>query len=191
MIRVMLIQLRGIITGKDPEYIILDVGGVGYKVFVTPETLAHTPESKEIALWTHLSVRETALDVYGFLTREDLHFFELLIGISGVGPKSALSILGLTDVATLTSAISEGDTSYLTKVSGIGAKSAKKIILELGDKVGKTIANPSLQEDTDALDALSAMGYSASEGREALKGVPKDVKGASERLKHALKTLAS
>ena len=186
----MITQLRGIVAGKDPEYIILDVGGVGYKVFVTPETLAHTPENQEVTLWTHLSVRETALDLYGFLNLPDLRFFELLIGISGVGPKSALSILSLADVPTLTSAISQGDTSYLTKVSGIGAKSAKKIVLELSDKVGKTAEDGSLKEDADALDALAAMGYSVAEAREALKNVPKDVTGASERLKHALKILA-
>lgn len=186
----MIIQLHGTVTGKDPEYVILDVHGVGYKVFVTPETLAHSPENKEITFWTHLSVRETALDVYGFLKRDDLLFFELLIGISGVGPKSALSILSLADVATLTSAISEGDTSYLTKVSGIGAKSAKKIVLELSDKIGTIAEQPSLKEDADTLDALTAMGYSVSEARSALKEVSKDVVGANARLKQALKSLA-
>ncbi|QSH39153.1 Holliday junction branch migration protein RuvA [Candidatus Kaiserbacteria bacterium] len=186
----MIIQLRGTVVGKDPEYIILDVSGVGYKVFVTPETLAHTPEDKEAAVWTHLAVRETSLDIYGFLKREDMLFFELLIGISGVGPKSALSILSLADVTTLTSAISQGDTSYLTKVSGIGAKSAQKIVLELSDKVGALSENPSLKEDADAIDALTAMGYSVSEARTALKAVPKDVEGANARLKQALKALA-
>ncbi|PCH91905.1 Holliday junction branch migration protein RuvA [Candidatus Kaiserbacteria bacterium] len=191
MMRLMIIQLRGIVVAKDPEYIILDVQGVGYKVFVTPETLAHTPENKESTLWTYLSVRETSLDVYGFLDRETLIFFELLIGISGVGPKSALSILGLTDVATLSSAIAAGDTSYLTKVSGIGAKSAQKIILELSDKVSKVAGNPALREDADTIDALTSMGYTIMEAREALKQVPKDVTGASDRLKQALKSLAS
>jgi len=186
----MITQLRGKIQGKDPEYCILDVGGVGYKVFVTPETLAKTPEEKEVLLWTHLAVRETSMDLYGFLTREDLVFFELLIGISGVGPKSALGILGMADVQTLTTAVSEGDTSYLTKVSGIGAKSAQKIVLELSDKVGKISSNGFLKEDADTIDALSAMGYSVSEARSALKEVPRDVIGASERLKQALKLLA-
>lgn len=190
MICSMIIQLRGKPTVKDPEYIILDVNGVGYKVFVTPETLAHTPEEKEVSIWTHLAVRENSLDIYGFLKREDLLFFELLIGISGVGPKSALSILSLTDVATLTSAITQGDTSYLTKVSGIGAKSAKKIVLELSDKVGALIENPTLREDADTIDALTAMGYSVAEARDALKAVSKDIEGAQARLKEALKALA-
>lgn len=187
----MITQLTGIVAFKDPEYLILNVHGVGYKVYVTPETLAHTPEHGNATLWTHLSVRETALDMYGFLTRNDLLFFEMLIGISGVGPKSALSILGLADVATLESAIAEGDTSYLTKVSGIGPKVAKKIVLELSDKVGTVTESTSLKEDADAVDALLTMGYSATEAREALKAVPATVTGASERLKHALKSLAS
>jgi len=186
----MIIQLTGTIAGKDPEYIILDVSGVGYRVFVTPETLANTPEDKQITVWTHLAVRETSLDIYGFLRREDLVFFELLIGISGVGPKSALSILSLADVATLTSAISQNDTSYLTKVSGIGAKSAKKIILELSDKVANMGETPFLKEDADSLDALTSMGYSTSEAREALKQVPRETVGANERLKQALKMLS-
>ena len=186
----MFIQLHGTVTHKDPEYLVLMVSGVGYKVHVTPDTLAHAPEQADITVWTHLAVRETALDVYGFLNRRDLEFFEMLIGISGVGPKSALSILGLADVDTLTTAVSEGDTSYLTKVSGIGAKSAKKIVLELSDKIGKATSETTLKEDADTLDALVAMGYSHTEARDALKAVPKDISGANERLKAALKTLA-
>lgn len=186
----MFIQLRGVVTAKDPEYIVLDVSGVGYRVAVTPHTLAHTPENKEITVWIHLAVRETALDVYGFLTKQDLDFFELLIGISGVGPKSALGILSLADVDTLTNAIAEGDTTYLTKVSGIGAKSAKKIVLELSDKIGAIAPTVSLKEDADAIDALTTMGYTTAEARDALKAVPSDIVGAGERLKSALKLLA-
>ena len=183
-------QLTGTVTHKSPEYVLLDVGGVGYKIFVTPDTLANTPEKKKITLWTHLAVRETAMDLYGFLTREDLHFFELLIGISGVGPKSAIGILGMADTETLTTAISEGDTTYLTKVSGIGAKSAKKIVLELQDKVGATVGTPALKDDADTIDALTSMGYSATEARDAIKKVPKEITGASARLKYILKLLA-
>lgn len=187
----MITQLHGRVVYKDPEYLILDVGGVGYCVHVTPETLANTPEEADVMLWTHLVVRETALDLYGFRTREELRFFELLIGVSGVGPKSGLAILGLADVATLTDAITNSDTSYLTKVSGIGAKNAKKIVLELGDKLGARGDGASLKADADVIDALTAMGYSTQEARTALKDIPSDVAGASERLKHALKHLSS
>lgn len=186
----MFIQLRGVVAHKDPAYIVLDVAGVGYKVYVTPHTLAHTPENEEATLWTHLAVREQSLDVYGFLTQSDLEFFELLIGVSGVGPKSALGILSIADANTLRAAITQGDTTYLTKVSGIGAKSAKKIVLELGDKLGSRVEG-NLAHDADAIDALTTMGYSLPEAREALKAVPADVTGASERLKSALKNLAT
>ena len=186
----MIIQLTGTVSAKDPEYIILDVHGVGYKIFVTPNTLAHTPEKKNTTLWTHQAVRETSLDLYGFLSKAELDFFELLIGISGVGPKSALGIVSLDDVETLTSAIAEGDTSYLTKVSGVGKKSASKIVLELREKVGATGDHEALKEDADTIDALSAMGYSAHEARDALKQVPKDMVGTKKRLKHALQFLS-
>tara|TARA_B100000745_G_scaffold53689_2_gene31883 strand:+ start:2839 stop:3402 length:564 start_codon:yes stop_codon:yes gene_type:complete len=187
----MIIQLTGIPVVKDPEYIILNVHGVSYRIFVSPETLAHTLENTEITLWTHLAVRENSMDVYGFLTRNDLDFFELLIGISGVGPKSALGIMSLTDVPTLTSAIAEEDISYLTKVSGIGAKSAQKIVLELSDKIGTITPGSAHKEDADAIDALTAMGYSVSEARDALKEVPREITGAGARLKEALKLLAT
>ena len=186
----MISQLRGAIVLKDPEYLIIDVHGVGYRVYVTPETLANTPEGVEAHLWTHLSVRETAHDLYGFLSREDLNFFELLITISGVGPKSALAIMSLASTQMLTDAIAAGDTSYLTKVSGIGAKSAKKIVLELSDKVGAARSDAMRKDESEALDVLTAMGYSVKEAREALKGVPSDVVSAQERLKYALKQLA-
>jgi len=186
----MIIQLMGTVTHKDPSFVILTAFGVGYRVWVTPHTLAHIPENGEVTLWVHQAVREQSLDLYGFLSKEDLDFFELLIGVSGIGPKSALGILSIADATTLRAAITQGDTSYLTKVSGIGAKSAKKIVLELGDKLG-TIAEGNLTEDTDALDALTTMGYSQAEAREALRAVSKDISGASERLKHALKYLAS
>lgn len=186
----MISQLRGTAVLKDPEYLIIDVGGVGHRVYVTPETLAHTPEGVETLLWTHLSVRETALDLYGFLAREDLIFFELLITISGVGPKSALAIMALASTETLTDAIAAGDTSYLTKVSGIGAKSAQKIVLELSDKVGAARSDTARKDESETLDVLTAMGYSVKEARDALKDVPPDVLGAQARLKHALKQLA-
>ncbi|PCI30839.1 Holliday junction branch migration protein RuvA [Candidatus Kaiserbacteria bacterium] len=187
----MFIQLTGKVALKDPEYMVLNVQGVGYKVLVSPDTLANSPENEDYTLWTHLAVREKSLDIYGFRNREDLEFFEMLIGVSGVGPKSAMAILSLADTSTLMSAIAQSDDSYLTKVSGIGAKSAKKIILDLGDKVGKSIHDPSLKEDMDAIEALATMGYSLAESRNALREVPRDITGAGERLKLALKTLSS
>jgi Holliday junction DNA helicase RuvA len=130
-------QLVGTIAYRAERHIILEVGGVGYKVFVSSETQlalgAITPEP--VRLWTYLAVREGALDLYGFLEKSELDFFELLLSVSGIGPKSALAILSLAPPATLEKAIVAGDSSYLTKVSGIGRKSAEKIIVELRERL--------------------------------------------------------
>ena len=113
-------------------------------------------------------MREDVLDLYGFLDHRELEFFEMLISVSGIGPKGALSILGITSIETLRKAISTGDTSYLTKVSGIGKKTAEKIIIELRDKIGEEKGGSSLQGELDALEALKSLGYSQNEAREAL-----------------------
>lgn len=189
----MIAQLTGIVTHKDGGSIILDVAGVGYRIFVSPDTLEQLHEQKEdsASLFTHLSVRENALDLYGFLEQEELHFFEMLISISGIGPKSALAILSIADIQTMKQAILSGDSSYLTKVSGIGIKNAQKIVLELNDKIevhGDT-GEPALREDMDTFEALKSLGYSTLEARETLKQIPRTVSGTRNRLRQALKLL--
>lgn len=190
----MLGKLKGKIDGYIKGTLILDVGGVGYRIRVTPETLAKVNKaSGEIELFIHLAVKENALDLYGFETQEELEFFEMLDAVSGIGPRSALAILGLADVRTLQSAIASGDTSYLTKVSGVGKKTAQKIIIELKDKL-EAFETPSgeelRQDERDILDALEGLGYSLREARDALKRVPKEKEGMNERLKEALKLLS-
>lgn len=185
-------QLRGKIVHQGDKYLILDVGGVGYKVAVSAETkLALAKNTDEITLWTHLTVKEDALDLYGFLNQRELEFFELLISISGVGPKSALGILSLASPDTLSQAIGRNDTAYLTKVSGIGRKLAEKIVLELKDKIPYLADqdDTSFQQDTDVMLALQAMGYNEREVREALKQLPADISDTSAKIKFALKNL--
>lgn len=173
------------------HHLVVDVGGVGYKVFVTTDTTLERGVGESVFLWIHTVVRETALDLFGFLEREDLETFELLITISGIGPKTALSILNVASPAMLRQAVANEDTSYLTKVSGIGKKNAEKIVLELKDKliIGKDDKRTDLKSEGDALEALVSLGYSEREARNALKQVPKGVEGASERVKHALKII--
>lgn len=185
-------QLTGTIAQRNTDSIVLDVGGVGYLVHVSSPTLARLLELPEpVRLLTHLAVREHSLDLYGFFDKAELEFFTMLISVSGIGPKSAIAILSIVDVTTLTAAVREGDISYLTKVSGIGKKSAERIVVELRDKLGAidTTATPLLKEETDALDALKSLGYSATEAREALKLVSKEAEGTNSRLKEALKIL--
>ena len=187
----MITHLKGTILLKDPEYIVLDVSGVGYKIHITPNTLANTPHTdNELSLWISMIIRETAMDLYGFLDTEEKSLFEMLLSVSGVGPKSALGIIGLAGVDTLLAAISKNEISYLTKVSGVGKKSAEKIVLELRDKVGNIAISDSInKDDADVVDGLKAMGYSLQEARDAIKNIPNDVSGTNDRLKSALKQL--
>src|SRR3990167_2093086 len=114
-------SIRGKIALKTEKFLIVETGGVGYKISISPDTLFKVKKiDEEIMLWTHTHVREDILDLYGFLDREELEFFEMLINVSGIGPKGALTILGVTSIETLKKAIGTGDTAYLTKISGIG-----------------------------------------------------------------------
>jgi Holliday junction DNA helicase RuvA len=186
----MISQLKGNISYVGFGYVILDVSGVGYKVYVTADALADLQKNKnEVLVWTYLAVRENSLDLYGFRSEEEMSFFDLLLDVSGIGPKSALAILNVTTVENLRKAIQTGDTSYLTKVSGVGKKSADKIVIELQDKLGKIddSGGPQLREETDVVEALKSLGYSMPEIREAVKKIPAEVEGTSERVREALK----
>lgn len=190
----MISHLSGTLIHASERFIVLDVGGVGYKVRVatdTLEALRKTP-SEKVSLWTHLAVREDALDLYGFRTEDELTFFELLISVSGVGPKSALGIMSVAPISHLREAIANGDTATLTKVSGIGSKGAQKIILELRDKLGglgEILLHGALRDEHDAIEALCALGYAERDAREALKKLPSEISGTSARIKEALKYL--
>ncbi len=189
----MISQLFGTIIHKDERYMVLDVNGVGYKVFASGDTIDKSPVTEPIRIWTHMVVREDALDLYGFPSKEDIEFFEMLIGISGIGPKSALSILNLATIPTLKKAIATADSGYLTKVSGIGKKNAEKIVLELKDKLVFTTeedGSASRSYEGDSLEALKALGYNEREARDALKKVPKEITDTSECVKQALKILS-
>jgi len=190
----MIAQLQGTITHHDLRYIVLNVGGVGYKVFVTVDIMNKlAPEEREnVLLWTYLAVREGALDLYGFLTQKELQFFELLITISGIGPKTALGILNLASVHTLETAISTGDTTHLVKISGVGKKVAEKIVMELKDKVDSVDSGDDtghMKTESDALEALKSLGYTHNESRDALKKIDKSATDTGAKVKAALKLL--
>ncbi len=192
-------SIKGKIVLKKEKFLVVETAGVGYKVNVSPDALSkaktRTNERSfgrevgdEIFLFIHTHVREDALDLYGFLNYPELEFFEMLIGVSGIGPKSALAILGITSIETLRKAIGIGDTSYLTKISGIGKKTAEKIVIELRDKMGTELEGSSLQEEMDSLEALKSLGYSQNEAREALKKVNADL-DTNKKIREALKIL--
>lgn len=185
-------SLSGTIVTRTPRRLLLEVGAVGYLVNISDETARMLPPGTgTVRLLTHLVVREDVLDLYGFATAEEREYFELLIAVPGIGPKSALAILSIASPTTLQAAVASNDVSYLTQVSGIGRKSAEKIILELRDKIGTTSGNTeqALADDKDTMLALEALGYSRDEARTALRSVPPNLATTAERLKAALRTL--
>lgn len=183
----MIAQLNGAVAHVRGNYAVIDVSGVGYKVFATSTILASLREGKRVILLIHTAVREDAFDLYGFLKEDEHAMFELLLTVSNIGPKSALAILSLADPKTLASAIIKGKASYLTSVSGIGKKTAEKIVMELKDKVSGFKGGRIIEGDENALEALCSMGYSLKEAREALKRVPDTVAGENARLREALR----
>lgn len=186
----MITHIKGTIIDTEERSVVVDVNGIGYKVFATGTTIDRAHEGQSIELWTHLAVREDAQTLFGFQTKDELSFFELLISISGIGPKTALGILNVSTVANIRKAVSTGDTSHLTKVSGVGKKIADKIVLELKGKFGaEEESGISLRDEVDALEALKALGYGHKEAREALKEIDPTVTDAGERVKKALKIL--
>lgn len=193
IIEVMIAHLSGTILSIKNIYIVLDVHGVGYKVFCPQRILQTIKQGEELSLHTHLAVREDAMDLFGFPTQDELELFTLLIGVNGIGPRSALGIIGLESIEKLLSAIAHADIGYLTKVSGVGKKSAEKIVLELKDKVGTfDIADMEnfRHEDEDVLEALKTLGYRADEAREALRLIPESIKDQGDIIKEALKLLS-
>jgi Holliday junction DNA helicase RuvA len=195
----MIATIRGTITELGNRYAVVDINGVGYKVFVTNDAVHVLKIGTEISFWTHMAVREDAQDLYGFTSKKERDFFQLLITVSGIGPKSALNILSLVSSDTLSGAIRTGSVAHLVKVSGLGKKTAEKIVLELKDKIGGFTGNENgemsagMSSDMDAIEALKALGYEADEAREALKKIPAALNGketdTGAKVKAALKEL--
>ncbi|MEK7646316.1 MAG: Holliday junction branch migration protein RuvA [Patescibacteria group bacterium] len=191
----MISSLRGTIIESGDKHVTIDVNGIGYKVYVTDSTLHTLSKETSVSLWTYLAVRENALDLYGFISQKERGLFELLITISGIGPKSALGIISLIDADTLVRAVRSGSTSHLVKVSGIGKKTAEKIVLELKDKLGglsdmSEEFSTDMSSDADTISALVALGYDAGEARDALKKISKDLTDTGAKVKAVLKLLS-
>lgn len=190
----MIALISGKIIQRTDKHVVVETGGIGYKVFSSENVLAELDIGKEIKLHTHLHIREDLMDLYGFLDREDKDFFEMLISISGIGPKGALGVLAIAPIKMIKSSILAGDSSIMTKVSGIGQKMAAKIVLELKSKLkssmpeedGKSYIPESIQKDMDVIDALVGLGYSQATAREALKNVPENL-SIEEKIKYCLK----
>ncbi len=184
----MIASLRGKITAEKDKYVVLETNGVGYKVYTLLENLLPIKKGEEVFFYIYTHIREDAFDLYGFLEEKEMNFFEMLLSISGIGPKSALGILSVASIETLKKAISQNDIAYLTKISGIGRKTAERIVIELRDKVGKMANDNSLSEEIDTLEALKTLGYTQKDALEALKEVA-DIKDTNQKIRGALKIL--
>ena len=186
-------RLTGAIAEKSPPQVVIDVAGVGYEVDVPMSTFFNLGGLGERAvLLTHLVVREDAHQLFGFLTQEERGTFRMLIKISGIGPKMALGLLSGLSVPELAQAVSRQEAGRLTKVPGVGKKTAERLLLELKGKLGPDLALPATvanDAQADILQALVALGYSERDAAAALKVLPPDV-GVSEGIKLALKKLS-
>jgi len=187
--------LRGKVNFKLTNSVILDVRDVGYEIFVGENFYNDLQVGREVEIYTHHHVREEAFDLYGFKTAGDLEIFAMLLSVSGVGPKSALGVLSLASANDVVQAILRGDPDLLTKVAGIGKKTAERIVLELKSKVLRISSSQvdsgqdQLNYGSDEIDALMSLGYSLSEARTALSVLPAELKDSGERVKQALKTM--
>jgi len=188
----MIAGIEGSVVRRGADYVVLNVGGVHYKATVAPQTLAGL-ESDRVQLATYLYVREDALQLYGFASVEEEELFEEVLAVSGIGPKSALALVGSMAPSALRQAIQAGSVDVLKRVPGIGAKTAQRLILELKGKLAPGVAEiaPTGSPEAELAEALNALGYSPAETASALgylKGLDLPLE---ERLRRALRFFAS
>lgn len=177
----MIYSLNGTLTYTDPTTAVVECAGVGYGCRVTYNTLRQLPDTgKQVFLFTYMNVREDAVDLFGFYTKEELECFKLLTTVNGVGPKAAISILSELTPNAVCAAISTGDTKTITRAQGVGTKVAQRIVLELKDKVGMAVSDEGIENSdissansaqggkSEAISALMALGYSQSEAKSAV-----------------------
>jgi len=188
-------RIAGTLIEKNPPQLLIDCQGVGYEVDVPMSTFYNLPPlGEKVVLLTHLAIREDAHVLFGFGTAEERATFRQLVKISGVGARTALSILSGMSVADLSQAITMQEVGRLTRIPGIGKKTAERLLLELKGKLGADLFTSSMaaaagDHSADILNALLALGYSDKEAMLAMKSVPKDT-GVSEGIKLALKSLS-
>ena len=183
-------SLSGRVVHVGADYVLLEIGGIGYRVHVPPRILSGVGMNSELRLLTHHLVRDDQQALFGFRDPEELGFFELLLTVTGIGPRLALAIVGAHPVTRLQLAILTDDLDVLTSVSGVGRKSAQRIVLELKEKMRSAGDGIAASGDSDVVAALQTLGYSAQEARDAARGVT-GTDGLEARIKAALQELAT
>jgi len=188
----MIAYLKGTIILKKEKFIILNVNGIGYKVFLSQKNLANLSlfeSGKELEIFCFLNVKENGVDLYGFLSFEELEFFEILNGIRGIGPKAALEISSLGSLKNIKEKILSKDQNIFEGIPGIGKKKAMAIILELTGKIKDVSKDKKDVLPDEAEEALVGLGFSRQEAKRALLNISKDIKDPKERIKESLKFL--
>ena len=189
----MIARIKGVVVDKPAENrLIVDVQGLGYEVFVPTVVFEDALVDQDVILYTYDHIRESARDLFGFSDAPSKDLFELLLGVSGVGPRGALAIMSLAESARIRREIASGNVAFISGASGVGKRIAERVTVDLKDKVGvvggQVLEN--LASDDDALEALQALGYSSSQASQALGKVAPDL-DTQARIKAALKELAS
>ena len=194
----MIAYVKGIPAYTQADYAVIDVGGVGYKVFMPLSHLGRLPrEEKTVTIYTYMHVREDIQALYGFLSTKDLEVFELLLAVSGVGPKAALSILSTLEPNKLALAVAQGDVKAISSAPGIGKKTAERIVLELKNKIGLGVVDVSESSEylpgnadlfTDTVSALVGLGYTTAEASNAVRKAG-GADSVEEMIKNSLKYL--
>jgi len=192
----MIATIQGEVTAVGADQLILRVNGIGFRVFVPAAICSSARLGDHCELQTYLVVREDALTLFGFEREEERHFFELLLGVNGVGPRTALAILSTLSVDAIRRAVLSEQADVFARVSGVGRKTAQKILLQLQGKVGTEVAGvagvPVLDMDTDVIEALTSLGYSVVEAQAALQTIPRDApRDVETRLRLALQYFSS
>ena len=199
----MISYIKGILADKATDHAVVECGGVGFKIYSSYNSLMDTKcvKGSEVVFRTHMYIKEGIMDLYGFMTAEELELFELLISVTGVGAKGALAVLSSMSPSKLSLTIATGDANAIKKAPGIGPKTAQRIILELKDKIKNEsfIADPkdafseivpiTSNEREEAVNALVALGYSGYEAKNAVSKIPADITDVEAIIKQALKSL--
>jgi len=187
----MIAYIKGKIIEKLSKSVVLVTGDIGYEVFLSLKNLETVKVNDEKEFFIHSYIKEDALDLYGFLSLEELDFFKKLISVSGVGPKSALNVLALAEVDTLKRAITSGDSSLLQQVSGIGKKTAERLVVELKEKfiVALSEAVINIHDNKQVVEALVSLGYKTLEAQNIIKDLPAEESDLATKIKQALQLI--
>ncbi|MDA3840051.1 MAG: Holliday junction branch migration protein RuvA [Patescibacteria group bacterium] len=191
----MIAYLEGKILNKGKDFLIIKTGGIGYKVFVNTALISEFDIGQEAELFIYHHITEQSSLLFGLKNPEEQEFFEMILSVSGIGPKTALNVLAAASIYEIKDSISRGEPDLLNKVSGIGPKTAERVVLELRNKIGHIEMSANSKNATggfasgDEIDALISLGYSMTQARDALRSIDKDIKDSGERIKEALKKI--